>query len=46
MPAAVPDGNCPIQILALVIDKGFEFDQATYGGAIWFDDLEMVKLNS
>lgn len=46
MPAAVPDGNCPIQILALVIDKGLEFDQATYGGAIWFDDLEMVKLNS
>ena len=46
MPATVPVEGCPVQTLALVIDKGLEFDQTGYGGAIWIDDLEMVKLNS
>lgn len=46
MPAEVPAEGCPVQILALAVEKGLEFDQTGYAGAIWLDDLEMVKLNS
>jgi len=41
----VPPEKCEVQMLRLQLDAGNDYDETPFSGAVWFDDLEIARVD-